>query len=966
MVAFEAKYGAGMVDMMRGMMEGKGPAPGDIAKIVNSKMDFKEAVQRLDNRLPEEVASLVRLSSSETEEGKARGRFDEESLQKARNILNNMIFTAWKELDDIVFECKEFQERNRGTFEQVVGDLARLGSQLATLGDRRVAASEGIMEQDRLRKEAEASIQVTTQQFEQTRLVNDAEMTIRRNDLAVFDMILMMTSCPESSAASFVQLGTNLKVKANKTFRVCEGHDGYFHLSFPDAKMQAKMERLMTPEARKALRAALGQVSVKSQKTAFIEIGNTEEQAPAGGNTTTPGMPTFGVETSPVAEEPNPSGQWKKCTDGTPNCGLLHDLMSMEWGKFRDSFDELATEMKKNQDEYDKFMGNMNEQLTVINDLRTKHMEALAETISAINADTEEMNEKDEQKRELQAEYDKRMAEFRAACTEILYTRICGVRKVRNEIMWDSTVSPPSKMSDCDFTDWYPKDGICIGVTGAPITCDDTCPQADPYACGGLETMKRDVVVAPNEYGMICPQLERIKKCKQIKCPVDCVESEWSGWSKCSKECEGGIQVRTRSILTKAKNGGKACDTVQEEQPCNTGSCDRDCSLDVWTEWTPCSMACNGGDQERIRKVLIPIRGEGTCPRRRHADRYEDQACNTHDCVGDEICIAKQDLVLTIDGSGSLRESGFEIVRNFAANLTTRYQSFYYGSDDMKLGVVYFGNGALTAQPDGTTTIAEALFVQGLTGDLALVESSIRGMNWLRGFTNMAQGLAMADKVLGQGGRSEAQSAVMVISDGKFSMEFQTAEKARELKDKNVQMYLVAITEVKGDDLRTYRRFASRPIGTNFVRIPGLTALEYNADLFTGRIIAKFCPKAFSPSAQMAKDEEQEYMLIHEFGYPSDSCGSWNWHGKGYNLDSCMAQALELDLLSFAFARPGTMMESGCYSEAIQVTEEFWNMNLGNRVNPPCPNGNWVGNPYFNTYIIKPSSHPVIPGAEVH
>merc|ERR1719258_982971 len=93
------------------------------------------------------------------------------------------------------------------------------------------------------------------------------------------------------------------------------------------------------------------------------------------------------------------------------------------------------------------------------------------------------------------------------------------------------------------------------------------------------------VVAAPNEYGMECPQLERIKKCNQFKCPVDCVESEWSGWSKCSKECESGVQVRTRSILTKAKNGGKACDTVQEEQSCHTGSCDRDCSLDDWTDW---------------------------------------------------------------------------------------------------------------------------------------------------------------------------------------------------------------------------------------------------------------------------------------------------------------------------------------------------------------------------------------------
>merc|ERR1719191_102896 len=138
--------------MMRGMLTGKGPGPSEMAKLMHNKIDFKDAVQRLDGKLPADVASLVRLNEERTEgktQGKAEatGRFDEESLQKARGILNDMIFTAWKELDDVIFECKEFQERNRGTYEQVVGDLARLGSQIATLNNRRVEASEGIMEQ---------------------------------------------------------------------------------------------------------------------------------------------------------------------------------------------------------------------------------------------------------------------------------------------------------------------------------------------------------------------------------------------------------------------------------------------------------------------------------------------------------------------------------------------------------------------------------------------------------------------------------------------------------------------------------------------------------------------------------------------------------------------------------------------------------------------------------------------------
>lgn len=271
----------------------------------------------------------------------------------------------------------------------------------------------------------------------------------------------------------------------------------------------------------------------------------------------------------------------------------------------------------------------------------------------------------------------------------------------------------------------------------------------------------------------------------------------------------------------------------------------------------------------------------------------------------------------------------------------------------MKIGVVAYGNGYLSTMPDGTTNIAEAIWVQSLTGDFALVETKIKELTWQRGFTNLAQGFHMADVLLSQTGRADAQSAVMVIGDGKYSMAYQTKEKVQELKDKSVMVFLVPISEAKGPDLEEFRSFSSFPHETNYLLIPGLDAVKFNAELFAGQVIAKFCPMAFSPSTSKQKDEENMYMMIHMDGYPSDECGKWTWHGKGFTIDECRHQAMTDERMAFAFGK-GKYMQGGCYSEGIEVNEEMWGIWLDARMSIPCAEGTWIPNPYFDTYALKP------------
>lgn len=360
-------------------------------------------------------------------------------------------------------------------------------------------------------------------------------------------------------------------------------------------------------------------------------------------------------------------------------------------------------------------------------------------------------------------------------------------------------------------------------------------------------------------------------------------------------------------------------------------------------------MACGGGIQNRIKKVTIPIRGAGKCPAKKHPDRFEEQECNAQACVGDEICIAKQDLVIALDGSGSLKESGFEILRDLAANLTGRYESKYYGMTDTLLGVVAFGNGHVMA--DGS--VAPALTVQGLTGDMALVKEKIEALEWQKGFTNMAQAFLLADTLLSAGGRPEAQSAVLVISDGKYSFQFQTAQQVEKMKDAGIYIFMAPVSEGKNDHLDVLKTWATQPWETNYERIPGFQALKYNPDTFAQKLVSKFCPKAISPSSMKTEEETNRFMLVHESGMPNADCASIQSAGIRSSPESCAGDARLAGFLAFAFGK-GRMEAGHCQFLTIPMTEALWEEFQANRHDPECPDGAWEDNPYFDVYAMLP------------
>jgi len=871
--AFELQQSS-VQELVQNLISGEGSVRfSHVIAEASKHVNFAEASSALrqQHSLPKEVSALLARTTSNNSQA-----LTEESLTKARQFLNQLVEAAYVELDAKVIEAKEFEAMNRGTWQQVVADIARLGQQIADHIRRAAEATACIASVSRQIDDVRARRQEEYEAYMKEYNIHYADLQIKQNDLDVFDFLIKTTKSICDS-----QSGLLLADVKGQKMEVCETH-GESTLRFSDVAMQQKFDRLLVKGSKSLLRNAL--MKTRSTKVSLL-------QQPASAQSTGPKVPTIEGQADEFGD--------MKCGP-IPDCGLLYDTLSLEWGGYKDQVDELKKLMADNAAAWAELKADFDAQIDSLTAALDECVGQLAEATAAKNADQQELAEKEEERRVLNAEHKKTMAQFRERIKYIFNQDICGPTVIRNEVMKKSTDCAPKLIDDCDVTAWAPD--VCS------VECDDTCPES--VGCGGVRRLTREAVVRPNACGIKCPAFTVIQKCNQFKCPVDCLMSRWSGWSKCSKDCEGGVEERTRSILTKPKNGGKGCSAVSDGRPCNTGSCDRDCTLEEWTSWSPCSMACDRGNQYRVRKVDIPIRGGGKCPKPKSSHRYEMQDCNAHACIGDEICIANQDLILNIDGSGSVNAENWLLITNFTGELLKRYQATYYHAPAVRLGVTLYGNGVIEA--DGT--ISKAILVSELVGSeegaFAAVKEAVAKMaqdGWrkeakMKGFTNMAQGFVLAEKLLQQRGRKDAQSAVLTISDGKPSFLFETTEKAKELGDKGIMKYMVGIAEFPGsDEWRLMRDLASQPADTNTVRVPGFDALQDGGGPFVREAIAKFCPAAMSPSQTRDQETVQGWMLVYRKGY----CG-----GLGRTLsrdtvdpEGCRKLAVDAGATGFSMGR---------------------------------------------------------------
>ncbi len=184
----------------------------------------------------------------------------------------------------------------------------------------------------------------------------------------------------------------------------------------------------------------------------------------------------------------------------------------------------------------------------------------------------------------------------------------------------------PCKNSQCpvecvvsDWSDW----------SECTATCD-----------GGVQHRTRFILKYPENTSTPCPPLVETRDCNKKPCPTNCVLGPWSNWSNCSKSCEGGIQTRSRAVITPAANGGMPCGAQSDSKPCNTQVCDRDCQVSGWSAWSACSTSCDTetsiGTHSRTRVIIQEPTGAGkACPTLTETEKCGNQRCPIN-CVPED------------------------------------------------------------------------------------------------------------------------------------------------------------------------------------------------------------------------------------------------------------------------------------------------------------------------------------------
>jgi len=519
---------------------------------------------------------------------------------------------------------------------------------------------------------------------------------------------------------------------------------------------------------------------------------------------------------------PSKRKQRAKCSiAGSPACPKLRERFMDIATTIEDKKDELEGELRALEKRCAEGKASLEAQIALYEQTLKKEETALA-------AATSQKNTNEEQSRLTTIEFNKATKEYNemmATCKgniENFRTEKCGLEKIRGELYKLSGIT--KYFTDCETTDWREQE------------CSATCG-------GGTQVLIRSVSVYPDG-GAACPPLASTQSCSEDACPVDCVLDDWSGWSGCSADCGGGVRSKRRAVVTNAEHGGEPCGEVSKTESCNVQACDVPCTLSEWSGWEACSKACDGGSTIRVKDVVQAPVGNGACPAPRSHKRLQRKKCNTQPCVNATTtvlsCTAKLDVILLLDASGSMGQTGWDATKAAGAKIARAM------GPSIKLGAIQFSGptsytslwkciGVTQGQPDMEADCG-IKWVDHFMDDVETVAKDIENLDYPAQTTLTSLALSTAETELAYG-RDDAKSVVIVVTDGKPLSEHRTSLAVESLKQKARLIWVPVGRYVRKKDVR---KWASFPWKENVVMVDKFSDL--NTPYILNEIITDACP----------------------------------------------------------------------------------------------------------------------------
>jgi hypothetical protein len=196
---------------------------------------------------------------------------------------------------------------------------------------------------------------------------------------------------------------------------------------------------------------------------------------------------------------------------------------------------------------------------------------------------------------------------------------------------------------------------------------------------------------------------------------------------------------------------------------------------------------------------MIPQRGVGTCPELMAEERVNFKPCNEFSC-GEILqnkttltCVSKVDLIVLMDGSGSLRDYGWKQTVNISRTLVENLEG---GMHAVRVAVQLFSGpktwgdyayctGEKPLPAGQTLDLARQCgisWVSHFTDDLEALDENLKNLKWPASSTLTSVALGEAKNEL-MNGRKDANTVVVVITDGKPMSRLNTVQAVGKLSE---------------------------------------------------------------------------------------------------------------------------------------------------------------------------------------